>query len=71
MLEGILQNRKNHLISFYFLYFGKETDNVYIPEDDDGVDGDDEWQFPFPTQKEIKWQLQKAGIFKWMCSDNF
>lgn len=43
VLEGILQNRKKHLVRFYVLYFGKETDNVYIPEDDDGVDGDDEW----------------------------
>lgn len=48
VLEGVLQNRKNLLISFYFMYFGKETDNVYIPEDGDGDDvggvaGDDEW----------------------------
>lgn len=40
--EGILQKREKHLISFYLLYFEKEIDNVYIPEDDDGVDGDDE-----------------------------
>ena len=42
VLEGILQKREKHLISLYLLYFGKEADNVYIPEDDDSVDGDDE-----------------------------
>lgn len=31
------------ILEVFVPYFGKETDNVYIPEDDDGVGGDEEW----------------------------
>jgi len=65
LLEGNVQNRKKHSINFYVLYFEKKTDHVYIPEDNDDVDDDDdEWIFPISSSEGNEVAAPKGRHFK-------